>query len=123
MSAREVGLGSGGGPIQSPLLNNPSEANLHFVDWYGLSESNLPESPAVARSAAAPAMQIPSAESTGRMPRLWRAVVEAVRRSARAMVEARMAHAERLIAEQAARLVRNGEDRLLDRDDPGSRYY
>ena len=122
MSARGVGLGSSG-PIQSPLLNNPGDANPHFVDWYGLSESNLPEAPAVARSATAPAMQIPSAESTGRLRSLWRAVAEAARRSARAMVEARMAHAERLIAEQAARRFRNGEDRLFDRDSMGSRYY
>jgi hypothetical protein len=33
-----------------------------------------------------------------------------------------MAHAERLIAEHAARRYRNGEDRLFDSDDMGSRY-
>ena len=111
-----------GGLIQSPLLNNPGDANLHFVDWFGLSESNLPQTVSGGRAPALPEAQVaPNAPvaSGG----LWQRLVERLRRCSQAMSEARLAQARRAGELEAAGLDEKGEAPRFGRGGNGGRYY
>jgi hypothetical protein len=108
-----------GGLIQSPLLNNPGDANLHFVDWYGLSESNLPQTVS-GRAPAMPAMEIPADPIAD--GRLWPRLVECVRRIAQALGGARQAQAERTAELEAHVLDETGESPRYGRGDGGGYY-
>jgi hypothetical protein len=109
-----------GGLIQSPLLNNPGDANLHFVDWYGLSESNLPQTASGGRAPAMPAMEIPAGPMTA--DGFWPRLLERVRRFAQALGGARQAQAERAVELEASVLDRTGAAPRYGRGDGGGYY-
>jgi len=111
-----------GGLIQSPLLNNPGDANLHFVDWFGLSESNVPQTVSGGRAPVLPEVQVPPSAPVA-SGGFWRRLVEQLRRLGQAMSEARLAQARRTGELEAAMLDETGEAPRFGRGGNGGRYY
>jgi hypothetical protein len=109
-----------GGLIQSPLLNNPGDANLQFVDWFGLSESNLPHTASGGRAPTMPVMEIPASAPADEG--FWPRLLGRLRRIAQALGQARLAQARRAGELEAAELDETGEAPRYGRGD-GGRYY
>ncbi len=94
-----------------------ADAQPRVVDWYALSESNLPQ-PAFKRPAAPV-----DAGPRGWLGVIGRSIVRAARRIGRAVVKARMAQARRLIALESSRIERTDSPPARDPNRIGARYY
>lgn len=82
------------GLIQSPLLDNPGSTNLMVVDWFGLSESNVPAGPGRQDESAPTSAPIPIAALAEEPRNLWSAAVAFARR-ARSACSQRAGHRSR----------------------------
>jgi len=102
---------------EADTLRRRTADRTPVIDWYGLSESNLPET-----ALRQPADPTPTA-APGRLAAAGRAIAGLARRIAHAIVEARMAQAKRMIALEGWRVGEVDSRRALDVERIGSRYY